>query len=313
MNTYFTLLILSSVLSLVGFFWLVIVAFKRSVLWGLLVLLFSPISAIVFSMVNWFDARKAFIVYMLTFLLFGGTIVFILGQVGVGNMQQIATELQTGKLKPDKAYQLVDKVLRQGNSENLFAEESPAAVAPPSMVKPSPGQVPVAATVKPDTQPVQHQSQIAIEHKPVVPNKAKSELQAAQPVAVAMTKTKPVTDISTSQTATDKQSNSDTDPQADPEVPPNMNNVPPDPLEQKIKPQGPDTVAVSLSRISGYIGHYFIITLKTGSQHRGLLRRVEKTRLVLERKLYGGKFVYQIRKDEIRSIRLLKKIPSEEE
>ena len=63
MNIYFTLFTLAWVLSLVGYLWLAIVGFKRSVLWGLLVLLLSPVTAIIFAMTNWFDARKPFLVY----------------------------------------------------------------------------------------------------------------------------------------------------------------------------------------------------------------------------------------------------------
>ncbi|MEJ2398236.1 MAG: hypothetical protein P8Z67_08310 [Gammaproteobacteria bacterium] len=61
MNIYLVLFIVFSVLNLVGFLWLEIVAFKRGVVWGLLVVLLSPITAIVFSLVNWFEARKPFL------------------------------------------------------------------------------------------------------------------------------------------------------------------------------------------------------------------------------------------------------------
>jgi hypothetical protein len=47
-----------------AYIWLVVVAFKRSALWGVLVLLFSPIAAIVFAIKNWSESKKPFLIYV---------------------------------------------------------------------------------------------------------------------------------------------------------------------------------------------------------------------------------------------------------
>jgi hypothetical protein len=55
-------------ISLVAFIWLLVVAFKRSVLWGLAVLLLSPITAIIYALKFWDESKKPFGVYASTFV-----------------------------------------------------------------------------------------------------------------------------------------------------------------------------------------------------------------------------------------------------
>jgi type IV secretory pathway VirB10-like protein len=139
MNMYITVLTLAWLINLIGFLWLVVVGFKRSVVWGVLVFLFSPISAIVFAVTNWFDARKAFLVYLVSFLLMIGTGVAIFTSIGLQNLQQIAARVDTGELRPDEAMALMRKALEQGGSVDLFAEQTPQpadAAAAPTELKP---------------------------------------------------------------------------------------------------------------------------------------------------------------------------------
>ena len=58
-----TLFYLGWFLVLAGWIWLVILGFKKSALWGILNLIFSPVAAIVFSIKfkEWFP----FVIYML--------------------------------------------------------------------------------------------------------------------------------------------------------------------------------------------------------------------------------------------------------
>ncbi len=55
---------LLGLVSLVAYIWLVVVAFKRSVGWGIGVLLLSPISAIVFAVKYWQESKKPFLIYI---------------------------------------------------------------------------------------------------------------------------------------------------------------------------------------------------------------------------------------------------------
>ncbi|MBI1422532.1 MAG: hypothetical protein GC149_03625 [Gammaproteobacteria bacterium] len=309
MNTYIALFLIAWVISLVGYLWLAFTAFKRSVLWGVLVLLLSPITAIVYAMLNWFDARKAFVVFMLGFLGTVGSLVYITGQVGVGNMQEIATRMHSGKLMPAKAYQLIAKALGPSRPADLFAEEkAPTTAVAAADAAPMPvseaelaqtGQKLAAATTTPAVADA-----VA---KPAV-NKADAPAPVKQEDAAKSAK-------DATATAEVKQDATKTDAGKKEEKPeqkvPNLKSVQPDPLAQKPKKPEPNTVVVSLAKMPGYTGHYFIITLKTGNERRGLLRKVDENYLILDRKLYGGNLQYKIRKSEIKSIHMLTRLPDE--
>jgi hypothetical protein len=89
---------LMPVLGLVAFaayVWLLVVAFKESALWGVLVLLLSPITAIVFAIKYWDRAKKPFLVYVGS----GAAslaIVFMMFVMVGGQMMQMAAEVQEG-------------------------------------------------------------------------------------------------------------------------------------------------------------------------------------------------------------------------
>jgi hypothetical protein len=54
---------LLAVACFVGFVWLVVVAFRRSVGWGLAVLFLSPIAAVVLAIKHWRETRTPFLIY----------------------------------------------------------------------------------------------------------------------------------------------------------------------------------------------------------------------------------------------------------
>ena len=88
---------------------------------------------------------------------------------------------------------------------------------------------------------------------------------------------------------------------------PTPGNITADPLvTPKKKPQS-GSVRVKLSKISHYKGRYFIVTTKKGTQHRGILVKVTKSRIILERKIYGGIFKYKVSKKSIKRLDMFKK------
>ena len=306
MNTYISLFTLAWILSLVGYLWLVVVAFKRSVLWGVLVLFFSPITAIIFSLMNWFDARKAFIVYISSFVLSIGVVIYIYGQVGVGNMQQIATRMQSGKLPPARAYQLIVKAMGSSGNGDLFAEATPSLPASPELARVSDEQsdaAPMPVTDAPLA--AQTQPQPAAQSKPAP---AKTSDKPADDQAVENN-----TDTKAAKPAAKDTQNDNKETKAEKPVEsvPDFKKVQPDPLAQKRKEPEPNTVRVRLDKMHNYIGRYFIVTLKKGNERRGLLRKVDSNTLILDRKLYGGNFQYKIAKSQIKSIQMLTRMPDE--
>lgn len=62
---FFILLLLLGFITFISYIWLVVAAFKKSVLWGFLVLFLSPVTAIIFGILHWKDAKKPFLTFML--------------------------------------------------------------------------------------------------------------------------------------------------------------------------------------------------------------------------------------------------------
>ena len=314
MNIYISVFTLAVVLTLVTYLWLSIVGFKRSVLWGILILLLSPLTAIIFAFTNWFDARKAFLSYIVAFVLMCGSAIVIYSDVGMGNMHQIATRMSTGKLGPGQAYQLITRALAHTGPVDLFAEEVQAVTADATATKPNPAEVPPTALPVPATELELAQAEAAGDtDKPAAAHKSESKPGDA---AGAQTRTENKAEATPTPTAAPKQSDDNTgdnSAETKPEKPryPTPDQVQADPLAQKHKKEEPNTIVVRLDKMANYTGHYFIITLKSGNQQRGLLRKVDDKKLILVRKLYGGNIEYRIRKDQIKSIEMLKHVPEE--
>lgn len=334
MNIYIAALVVTAIVSLLGYLWLSMVAFKRSVPWGLLVLLLSPITAIVFAVMHWYDARKAFVVYITAFLLWAGSLVVILGNVGVGNIQELSSRIQSGQLTPAKAYQIVNERLQHPGSADMFAESAAGQLANAGNLggetdattamttEPQKGQTPTADVAKtavsvpavatastpqdlsaqiPKSETVAVADSKPVE-KVVEPTPAKTVKEAPKQEtknAVTSAKQEEVKNETEKKTTTPKKNQ------------PLVKIVQPDPLAQKPFVPPPNTTRVRLSRISHYVGHYFIITLKDGGDRRGLLKQVTSTHLMLDRKLYGGNIRYKIRKTQVKSIKMLTRLPDE--
>ena len=66
MQPLLVILIALGVISLVTLFWLGVNASRKHAAWGMLVLLFSPLSALVYGIRHWRDARVPFIAYSLS-------------------------------------------------------------------------------------------------------------------------------------------------------------------------------------------------------------------------------------------------------
>ena len=78
------LLILGLILGVVGGIWLLVVAFKTSIWWGLGCLLIGPVS-LVFAVMHWQDAKKPFLISL------AGTVLII---VAVLNSPEFANAMQ---------------------------------------------------------------------------------------------------------------------------------------------------------------------------------------------------------------------------
>jgi len=276
-GTYIILLVIAVLLNLAAFIWLVIAAFKRSVLWGILVFFFSPLAALIFAITNWFDAKKPFLAYVLTTILMFVPLGMMSSSFDAQHMQRISEKVETGEIKENEVIQyimnpeLLDELDKKvdGDGEVVLDEfGEPVLDAPDS-----------AGAAKDEW----------VDIKPVVvdPDKAPADKKSG-----------------------DKTQKDEPDVIVEEEEPsryPKAGEAKPDPLAIKRKEVPIDSVKVSPKKIANYKGRYFVVTTKDSSQHRGILIKVTKTRIELRRKLYGGTFTYKIRRSKIKRLDMLKK------
>ena len=65
------LLIMGAIIALVGFAWIVVMAFQESLLWGLACFFCKPIGTLIFVVLFWQEAKKPFFVYLAGALICG--------------------------------------------------------------------------------------------------------------------------------------------------------------------------------------------------------------------------------------------------
>ena len=285
MTIYSSILGIALLLTLIGFLWLVITGFKRSVVWGLLVFLFSPLTAIIFALTNWFDARKPFLIYMLSLLLAIGTGVYMYTEVGSANMQKLSSRLQSGEISFDEAVRLMEKAMLQTGPVDLFKDEMQNSGVDPAAAQPA---------------------ALASAAEPAVQSSAGDE--PAREADVPPAEEVPAVEAPSEQVATQEEATQDTQTPAPPAAPayPTPDRIEPDPLAVRKEPRPQDTVQISIDSAGRYIGRYLIIDMKNGSQQRGLLARADEKRLLINRKLYGGSMEYPVYHSQIKTIRVLK-------
>jgi hypothetical protein len=118
--------ILLPLISLVGFaafIWLVVVAFKRSAMWGVLVLLLSPITAIIFAIQNWQESKKPFLVYIGSTAATVAIFFIFLFYLGAP-MVKMAQQMNDGELTQEEGGAIMEEHMdRMENSGLLSAKE----------------------------------------------------------------------------------------------------------------------------------------------------------------------------------------------
>jgi hypothetical protein len=116
---------LVSIVSLVGFVWLCVVAFKEHVGWGLAVFFLSPIAAIVFAIKHWQESKKPFLVYAGSTAAFFVLAIFAFSAMGGFEMMSMAHRMSQGEEISDEeeAEFMQAQIERMENSGMLSAEE----------------------------------------------------------------------------------------------------------------------------------------------------------------------------------------------
>jgi hypothetical protein len=96
MNTLLLISQVSGLLAVAAFIWLIMRAFSKHFLWGIAVLVLSPISAVIFGIRHWRDEKQPFILYLGTFITSVGLGLLVFTAWGGWDLVQTAYRVHLG-------------------------------------------------------------------------------------------------------------------------------------------------------------------------------------------------------------------------
>ena len=301
----------SVILGLVGlasFIWLVIVAFRESLIWCFLVFLFSPISAIAFSIYHWDEAKKPFLIYLATTIILIAMFFNAFSKMGGMEMieatQQAADQLEKGEITEEEAANRVAEQMESnirrmedagliGADESKMLEEKVQGLKldeSESTVSDAPAApIPDSAKIDATIETVKIQSESSDTPAPET-DKGKT-IEAAPVKKVPEEKLEYGPDWSL-EGALEKKREKYKQQQLDLPEP---------------KVEG-TYVPISVSRVEEYIGQQ-VRVVKAKNRYDGLLKAVNENFLILDMQVSGGQAHFEVKRHHVRSMYLLRVPP----
>ena len=102
------ILIIAGLIAFAANIWLLVVAFQRSVLWGLAVF-FIPFAVIVFAIMYWQDAKKPFLIMLVSSIGLGVSAAMMIPAMDAEQLAGVMQGVQSGQIKPNEAFEQYDK------------------------------------------------------------------------------------------------------------------------------------------------------------------------------------------------------------
>lgn len=277
MGTYGAIALIAGFLHFIAFIWILVVGFQRSIVWGILIFLFWPLTPILFGIVHWYHAKKPFLLYVVTLVAMLVPLYMMLTAIDTERLTRVGMAIESGEIQANEA---VDYYARLG--------EAPAQNNPPvpgsedmTLIDPVPAETGSLAKTAKETLAIPEAIDMAEKPAATVNEAPKQSVEE-----------EPLEDV-----APPKQTSSPF---------PTPGSIKPDPLAAKKQKVASATIRIKPESIGNYKGRYFIITTKDGNEHRGLLSKVSKSTLYLSRKLYGGNFQYQVARNTVVHADMLK-------
>lgn len=121
-----SLIVLANIVGLVAlaaYIWLLVVAFKQHVGWGLGVLFLSPIAAIIFAIKYWKESKVPFLAYMGCSTLGLAILIYVMGHLGGFGMIALAKDYQDGTLTDEHAQQYMMETMDRWEDSGLLSAE----------------------------------------------------------------------------------------------------------------------------------------------------------------------------------------------
>jgi len=265
-------IIVLSLISLAGFFWLAAVMFKRHVLWGsafiaptviivagliagsqillqagnaLAVLAF--LASIIFAVMNWAMAKKAFLTYLLSSIALTGIIVSeVIGIMQHSDMIAIQDQMASGQMTEEQAYKAIQDVIQQKLVERYIGNGR-ATVSDDDLMTPEEAEI---AALTEELRIKNEQAAASVEYAEQLEEQRQREAIQAEP------------DL------------------------------------EKVKVFNP----VSISEAAKFTGQKFRIVTENGVEKQGILLNGGFDRMIFERKLAGGNFKFEVLNRDIRKL-----------
>jgi len=134
------LIILAVILSLVGGIWFIVIAFRQSVVWGLVVI-FVPFASLVFLVKYWQQAKTSFFIQLIgTVLYFAGTWSVVTGNLP-GNLHR---QPLTSSPAAERAHQGDDTPLASLDTRDIQPDRDEAPAPPGASAHAEPPPAPAA-------------------------------------------------------------------------------------------------------------------------------------------------------------------------
>jgi len=297
-------------IGLASFIWLVIVAFRESVIWGFLVFLFSPISAAAFSIYHWEEAKKPFLIYLAATIIF--IVMFFNAFNKIGGMETIevtqkaADQLEKGEITEVEAAkrvaeQMESNIKRMEDAGLIGAKESKMLEEKIQELKLDESSSTVVDTPTESVQkntkiPASEPEEAAVQGQPKTSDSEKTLQDVVKPQTAEIA---PVTK------AAEEKLEYGPDWSLEGAI---------EKKRQKNKMQQLDLpepkvegtyVPISVSRAEEYIGQ-LVRVVKEANRYEGLLKAVNENFLVLDMQVSGGQAHFEVKRHHVRSMSLLK-------
>jgi len=254
----------AGLVSLVGFVWLCVVAFRRHVGWGLAVLFLSPIAAIVFAAKHWQSSRKPFLVYIGSCAMLVVLVVAAFTSLGGFQMMGMAARMSRGEeLGQEEAGRFVgDRMQRMEDSGMLTPEQEAELQRMQAMYS-----------------EMQHEA---------------SESEASSDSIAPGSD--PDSNVPDAGSATPRSGTVRTTPSRPSDARSTHGAV----ADVRLAPPG--YKRVSLGEAIDYVGQTVRVMGKDGNEHRGRLAEVGRDMLLVERHLTGGIVRFELAREDVDSL-----------
>lgn len=292
-------------IALVAFVLLIIAGFKRSVLWGIVVLLI-PLGTLIYALKYWQEVKKPFLVFFSANMVSYAIFYYFFSQIGGMDMINMAQKIEDGTMTDQDAAIFMQNTMTNiegmggGGKEDMIAQMR----ADPNVTE---EQIKMMEAMFGEIEAVASGESASFEEG-MEQRMREIEREAASNKKTIKDYIELASDTSESEN-TAAQAREVIDPKSlhdEPIAPPTRAaTAQPAPTVEKQKAETrKKTGPISLAEANKYIGRSVVVMTDTGVTHKATILGFEKSTLMLEKRSFGGTLSFNIPAGKIESIKL---------